>query len=112
MTSPDDVDVDARFLLANERTLLAWVRTSLTLLAAGVGTLQLIADEWRTGPGLGLLLLGAVAAFVGLARYRSADSAIRRGQLPPVGRGPTLVAAAVGVAAVALTVLSATSSAF
>ena len=112
MTTPADLDVDARFLLANERTLLAWVRTSLTLLAAGVGTLQLIEDEWRTGPGLGLLLLGAAAAFVGLARYRRADAAIRRGRLPPVGRGPTTVAAAVGVAALALTALSVASELF
>jgi putative membrane protein len=112
MSSPADVDVDARFLLANERTLLAWVRTALTLLAAGVGTLQLIEDEWRTGPGLGLLLLGAAAAFVGLARYRSADAAIRRGQLPPAGHGPTAVAAAVGVAAIALTALSVGSQLF
>jgi len=112
MKSPDDVDVDARFLLANERTLLAWVRTSLTLLAAGVGTLQLIEDEWRTGPGLGLLLLGAASAFVGLARYRSADAAIRRGQLPPAGLGPTAVAASVGVAAIALTALSVGSQLF
>jgi putative membrane protein len=112
MSSPEDVDVDARFLLANERTLLAWVRTSLTLLAAGVGTLQLLDDEWRTWPGLALLLLGAASAFVGLARYRGADAAIRRGQLPPAGRGPTAVAAAVGVAAIALTALSAASTAF
>ena len=106
MTDPADLDVDARFLLANERTLLAWVRTALTLLAAGVGTLQLIEDEWRTGPGLGLLLLGAAAAFVGLARYRSAYAAIRRGALPPAGRGPALVAEAVGLVAVALVTLS------
>ena len=112
MSSPEDVDVDARFLLANERTLLAWVRTSLTLLAAGVGTLQLIEDQWRTGPGVGLLLLGAAAAFVGLVRYRRADSAIRRGVLPPAGRGPTAVAAAVGVAALALTALSVGSELF
>jgi putative membrane protein len=112
VTSPADVDVDARFLLANERTLLAWVRTSLTLLAAGVGTLQLIEDEWRTGPGLGLLLLGAVAAFVGLVRYRSADAAIRDGRLPPAGRGPAAVAAAVGLAAVALAALSLRSELF
>ena len=45
------MDVDARFLLANERTLLAWVRTSLTLLAAGVGTLQLIEPRrWAERP--------------------------------------------------------------
>jgi putative membrane protein len=112
VTTPADLDVDARFLLANERTLLAWVRTSLTLLAAGVGTLQLIEDQWRTGPGLALLLLGAAAAFVGLVRYRRADSAIRRGSCRPRAAGPTTVAAAVGLAAVALTALSLASELF
>ena len=52
MRSSADLDVDARFLLANERTLLAWVRTSLTLLAAGVGTLQLVDEPWAPGPAL------------------------------------------------------------
>ena len=52
MRSSADLDVDARFLLADERTLLAWVRTSLTLLAAGVGTLQLVDEPWAPGPAL------------------------------------------------------------
>ena len=34
MTTPHDPDY--RFTLANERTLLAWLRTSLALIAAGV----------------------------------------------------------------------------
>lgn len=66
MPPPADLDVDARFLLANERTLLAWVRTSLTLLAAGVGTLQLVDEPWAPAPALGLLALGALAAAAGL----------------------------------------------
>ena len=35
-------DPDARFLLANERTLLAYVRTALTLQAGGIGVLQFV----------------------------------------------------------------------
>src|SRR5205085_752650 len=35
--------VDTRFALANERTLLAWTRTSLALLASG-GALQQLSD--------------------------------------------------------------------
>jgi putative membrane protein len=104
--SPQDRDIDARFLLANERTLLAWVRTALTLLAAGVGTLQLVRASWRTAPGISLLVLGAVAAAVGVVRYGRADRAIRAGRLPPAGRAPALVAGAVAAVAVALVVLS------
>lgn len=106
MAEPGRLDVDARFLLANERTLLAWVRTSLTLLAAGVGTLALVQDRWRTGPGIGLLAVGVAAALAGLLRYRSADLAIRRGVLPPAGQGPVLLAGAVAVLALSIIMLS------
>jgi len=106
VAGPGELDVDARFLLANERTLLAWVRTSLTLLAAGVGTLQLLEERWRAGPGLALLVLGAVAAAAGLVRYRRADRALRQGRLPASGNGPAVIAGAVAVVAAALVVLA------
>ncbi|MDP1217197.1 YidH family protein, partial [Klebsiella pneumoniae] len=35
---------DYRFSLANERTFLAWIRTALGFLAAGVGLDQLAPD--------------------------------------------------------------------
>jgi putative membrane protein len=108
--SSADLDVDARFLLANERTLLAWVRTSLTLLAAGVGTLHLVDEPWAPGPALGLLALGALAAAAGLVRHRQADRALREGRLPATGATPALVAGAVAVVAVALTVFSAVTA--
>ncbi len=88
-----DVDPDARFLLANERTLLAWLRTALAMQAGGVGVLQFVTRvEARTAIGLSLLGLGALAAVVGYVRYRSAEVALRRGQLPATGIGPALVA--------------------
>jgi putative membrane protein len=103
---PDRLDVDARFLLANERTLLAWLRTALALLAGGVALVQLTEGS---GPliaiGLGLLVLGTAAAIVGYRRYRVADRAIRAGRLAPPGRGPALVTAGV-VAIAALLVLT------
>lgn len=39
---------DARFTLANERTFLAWIRTALALLAAGVA-LDLLALDLNSG---------------------------------------------------------------
>jgi putative membrane protein len=107
--APADLDVDARFLLANERTLLAWVRTSLTLLAAGVGTVHLLDERWAIGPGLALLALGALTAGAGLVRHRQADRALRQGRLPATGRTPSLVAGTVTVVALALMALSAVS---
>jgi putative membrane protein len=100
MTEPDpiggqkpDADPDARFLLANERTLLAWLRTALAMQAGGVGVLQFVTRvEARAAIGLSLLGLGALAAVVGYLRYRSADAALRGGRLPATGIGPVLVA--------------------
>ncbi len=101
-SSPEEADVDARFLLANERTLLAWLRTALSLEAAGVALFQLTRNSAARVIGLALLVLGAAAAVTGYVRYRSADRRMRVGQLPPVGRGPAVVTAGLVVLAAAL----------
>ena len=59
---------DPRFSLANERTFLAWVRTSLALLAAGVA---LEALQVPISPGFRLasaIVFVLAAAYVVLAR--------------------------------------------
>ena len=99
-------DVDARFLLANDRTLLAWVRTALTLMAVGVGLLQFGRVEGRVVPAMGLLLVGAAAAGGGLLRHRSADREMRAGRLPPHGVGPLALATLVCGLGVLLAVLA------
>lgn len=84
----EKLDVDARFLLANERTLLAWIRTSLAVEAGGLA----LATVHKQRPiiGVTILLLGAVVAWIGYHRYRAADRAIRAGELPHAGTGPAL----------------------
>jgi putative membrane protein len=102
---PAELDVDARFLLANERTLLAWVRTALTLLAGGVGLEQLGQGiEGRTGFAVALLLLGVAAALVGAVRHRRADRSLRRGRLPATGVAVYATAGAIAVVGVGLLV--------
>ena len=95
------VGPDVRFLLANERTLLAWLRTAIALQAGGLAVLQFAtALEARSFIGVGLLLIGAACGLFGLSRYRAADRAIRTDRLPEPGRGPTvvtLVVAALGI---------------
>ena len=57
--------LDLRFSLANERTFLAWLRTSLALFAAAVAleALQLpIQPAWRLAAAAVFLILGLVAA--------------------------------------------------
>jgi putative membrane protein len=101
--SPDRLDIDVRFLLANERTLLAWLRTALTLMAGGVALAQLGHDRpVLQFVGLGLLGLGAAGAVVGYRRYRATGRAIRAGRLPAPGRGPALMTAGVIVLAGAI----------
>ena len=103
------LDVDARFLLANERTLLAWVRTALTLLAAGFAVQQLASGRGSTALAVLLLLTGAAAAVAGGVRNRAADRAIRAGALPPAGRSPyalVVVVALLGVLALVVVLLA------
>ena len=98
----EEADVDARFLLANERTLLAWLRTALSLEAAGVALIQLGRSRGAFLIGLALLAVGAAAAVTGYVRYRAADQNMRIGKLPPTGRGPALVTAGMVLLAGAL----------
>lgn len=110
MTTSDDQlgrrDIDVRFMLANERTLLAWLRTALTLMAGGVALAQLAQDRpVLQAIGIGLLLLGSIGGLIGYARFRATGRAIRSGQLPTPGHGPALMTAGVvTLAAVLVTV--------
>jgi putative membrane protein len=103
VSPPSEVDPDARFLLANERTLLAWLRTSVALDAGGVGLLHFAPKLDLNGViGLSLLLLGGLTGLTGYLRYRAADRAIRHGQLPPHGLAPEAIALAITVLAALL----------
>ena len=94
----DTTDPDVRFLLANERTLLAWVRTAVAVMAGGLAVLQFATSlPSRATIGTVILAVGALCGVLGLLRYRSADRAIRRGHLPDHGRGPEVLAIGVVV---------------
>ena len=97
MTPPD-----IRFSLANERTFLAYVRTSIGLLAAGVAVFHLLRESWAQLL-LTFLLLGAgvIAVLGGLVRYRHAEETIRAGGGLSTSATVTVVAVAVMVVAVA-----------
>lgn len=99
----NDIDVDIRFLLANERTLLAWVRTGLTLIAGGVAVAFISTDsQYGTIAGIGAVLFGGMLAVIGYVRYQVADAAIRAGKLPATGVGGLFVVLGVVVFAVGL----------
>ncbi|MDC7120973.1 DUF202 domain-containing protein [Cellulomonas fimi] len=97
---------DARFSLANERTFLAWVRTSLALLAGGVAleTLDLpVEPRLRLAAATLLVVLGAAAPLLAWLGWARAERAMRRGDPlpPPVG----FLALVVGVLVAGLLVL-------
>ena len=99
-------DPDPRFSFANERTFLAWVRTALALMAAGIG-LEAFAPPLAV-PGLrqvlaGLLVLAGVAvSALAFRRWLRSEEAMReRRPLPPPRLAPVL---SYGIAVVALAV--------
>ncbi|KRF06464.1 hypothetical protein ASG88_20165 [Nocardioides sp. Soil777] len=100
---------DIRFTLANERTFLAWVRTAIGLVAAGVAVFHLF-DESVATTTLSLILLAsaALSGIAGFSHFRAADQAIRRGETLPT-RTLTL---AVMTAGVLLAVVAGTASVF
>jgi putative membrane protein len=100
---------DYRFTLANERTLLAWLRTGLALVAGGVAVAQFAPDlgvRWgSTAVAVALVLTGLGAALGGYARWRRNERAIAEDRaLPPDLVLPALVAA-VGAVLVVVAVL-------
>lgn len=104
---PDDID--SRFSLANERTFLAWIRTSLTLLAAGVAVVQLFPGigpkPLRLAAGLVLAVLSLLLAGTSHRRWRQVDHAVRTGVAPPRPWQPAVTAIGVSVSIVIVIVL-------
>lgn len=82
---------DPRFSLANERTFLAWVRTSLALMAAGVAleALQLpISPAFRMSAAALFVLLGVLAAIQAWVGWIRTERALRENRAlsgPPSG---------------------------
>lgn len=75
--------VDYRFLLANERTYLAYVRTALSLQVAGLGVLQFLTHSHgalRYGLGLALVAAGSFLGSSGYRRSRRNEQAMRAGE--------------------------------
>ncbi|HEU0041973.1 MAG TPA: DUF202 domain-containing protein [Jiangellaceae bacterium] len=95
------MEPDYRFTLANERTLLAYERTAIGLVAAAIAVLHLF-DGWaETTLGVLLLLAGGVSAVGGYLRFRKVESAINADEPLPANPAVHLLAGAVIVCLVA-----------
>lgn len=108
---PVEHDVDARFSYANERTFLAWNRTSLALITAGLAITQLLPPfEFPLGRrliGVPLIVLGTVLAIASLRQWRLNELAMRRREPLPPSVLPKLVAVVITVCAVIAAILAA-----
>lgn len=81
---------DPRFSLANERTFLAWVRTSLALLASGVAleALQIpVSPGFRLAASLVFVVLGVLAAVQAWVGWFRTERAMRLNRSLP---GPSV----------------------
>jgi putative membrane protein len=103
---------DYRFTLANERTFLAWMRTSLALLAGGIALRQVVPSfeirGLRTTLAVAAVVLSLVLAVASYVRWSQIERAMRRGEpLPHPLAVPvlaTVIAAVAGMVAVVLLV--------
>jgi putative membrane protein len=100
---------DYRFTLANERTLLAWLRTGLALAAGGVAVATYAPDlgvRWGSAAvALALVLVGLGTAVAGYRRWRANEAAIVAGRPLPASWLLPVVASAVAAVVVVVAVL-------
>lgn len=86
---------DPRFTLANERTLLAWLRTALGLVVAGIAVTALaeLGEPVRFVQATSSLafLAGGVTAVVGWRQWARTETAMRRGEALPSAMGAVVV---------------------
>jgi putative membrane protein len=87
---------DPRFSLANERTFLAWIRTSVALVAVGVAIEALAAPihpPLRFVAAILFILLGLISAGYAWVSWSRTERALRLAQaLPGLAIGTVLVA--------------------
>jgi putative membrane protein len=96
---------DARFTFANERTFLAWSRTALALVVAGLAIVQLLppfpgVPVGRHLLGLPLIALGGVLAVTAYSEWVRNQHALRRGEPMPRSVLPWILSATVTLIAI------------
>lgn len=102
--TPEQPPLDYRFTLANERTFLAWIRTALGLLAAGVAVHTLVQPFHHLGVRRALSL-SCIALAVALAtgaytHWRDVQGRMERGE--PLGNPLLVPILAAGISVVSV----------
>jgi putative membrane protein len=100
----DEQEPDYRFTLANERTYLAYLRTSLACYAGGLSAVQFLdlgPDRWPARIiGVVLVTAGIVTTAGAFRRWQENLTAMRSGGRLPVTRLPLMLAATISVVGV------------
>lgn len=111
MNDANDSGPDLRFLQANERTLLAWIRTALALMAFGfvLARISIFAEHVEPHPampplGVSFVVLGVIGNVLATIRFVKVRNAILAHR--PVIPGTGLVFALAGGLAVSGTLLA------
>ncbi|MCF4006646.1 DUF202 domain-containing protein [Corynebacterium uropygiale] len=104
---PGGTEPDARFTLANERTFLAWTRTSLAFMAGGVAVeafpIERVSAELRTVLAVGIVSVGLLIALGACVRWIRVERAMRHdAPLPVPAIAPLLSVATIVASALAL----------
>ena len=109
---PDDdgTEPDPRYTFANERTFLAWSRTALALVVAGLGVVQLLPPfpgvPWgRHVLGVPLIVFGAVVALTAYREWTASQRAMRHEQPLPRSYMPVIMTAIIATMAVVAAVV-------
>ncbi len=104
-----DNPLDARFSFANERTFLAWNRTALAMVTAGLAIAQLLPPFDFAGGrrmiAVPLIVMGTLIAIASFFQWQRNERAMRLGLPLPRSVLPVLVAAVVALSAVVALVL-------
>jgi putative membrane protein len=105
--APDDdgTEPDPRYTFANERTFLAWSRTALALVVAGLGVVQLLPPfpgvPWgRHVLGVPLIVFGACVAVSAYFEWVRSQRAMRHSLPLPRSVMPKLMAVIIATMAV------------
>ncbi|WP_084262795.1 YidH family protein [Actinomadura formosensis] len=112
---PPEGEPDARFTFANERTFLAWNRTALALIVAGLAIVQLLPPFTGVPAGrhmlaVPLIVFGALVSIGSFVEWGRNQRALRRGEpLPrsPLPRVLSITVAVLAFVAVVVVLLSA-----
>ena len=100
-----DEHVDYRFTLANERTFLAWIRTSLALVGGGLAVYQFltaIPTGMRVASTVVLMVMGVACSVNAAYHWTACDKSISADDKLPHSKVMYVLPVAIGLAVIIL----------